>query len=125
MLVRSDYGKFLLVRHTYIPGWHFPGGGAEKGETAKMALRNELLQETGLRLVNKPSLHGVFHNKSVSKRDHVLAYLYDVQGTIENAPKSREISKIGYFDCENLPRDIDFGTVRRIREIICEDAQLE
>ena len=67
-IVRSDDGKFLLVRHTYTPGWHFPGGGVEKGESAERALSNELRQETGLRLIGKPRLHGVFHNCSVSKR---------------------------------------------------------
>ena len=124
-IVRSDDGKFLLVRHTYTPGWHFPGGGVEKGETTEQALINELRQETGLQLAHKPVLHGVFFNNGVSKRDHVLAYLCDAQGAFDAKPKSMEIAQIGYFDFENLPPDTDPGTVRRIREIVCGDAQTE
>ena len=124
-IVRSDDGKFLLVRHTYTPGWHFPGGGVEKGETIKQALSNELLQETGLRLADKPVFHGVFLNNGVSKRDHILAYLCVAKGSDDAKPASIEIAEIGYFDFENLPPDSDPGTVRRIREIVCGDAQTE
>ena len=47
-VVRSPNGEFLLVRHTYTPGWHFPGGGSELGQAAEAALADELTQETGL-----------------------------------------------------------------------------
>ena len=124
-IVRSDDGKFLLVRHTYTPGWHFPGGGVEKGQTTEEALSNELRQETGLQLVGKPVMHGVFHNNRVSKRDHVLAYLCDVQGSLDSMPKSMEIAETGYFAFEDLPPDTDPGTVRRMQEIICGAAITE
>lgn len=117
-IVRSDDGKFLLVRHTYTPGWHFPGGGVEKGQTVEQALSSELQQETGLRLIGKPVMHGAFHNSCVSKRDHVLAYLCDVQGSLETKPTSMEIAETGYFAFEALPPDTDPGTVRRMREIV-------
>ena len=119
-IVRSEDGKFLLVRHTYTPGWHFPGGGVEKGETAVVALENELLQETGLRLEGTPALHGVFHNNGVSQRDHVLVYVCNVNGSVASKPTSVEIAEIGYFDLDDLPEGTDPGTIRRMREVIDE-----
>ena len=124
-IVRSDDGKFLLIRHTYTPGWHFPGGGVEKGETTEQALINELRQETDLQLADKPVLHGVFYNNGVSKRDHVLVYICDSTRGVDAKLASIEIAEIGYFDFANLPPDTDPGTVRRIREIVCGDAKTE
>lgn len=103
----------------------FSWGRSRKGETIEQALINELRQETGLQLAHKPVLHGVFFNNGVSKRDHVLAYLCDAKGAVDAKPTSIEIGEIGYFDFENLPPDTDPGTVRRIREIVCGDAQTE
>lgn len=117
-IVRSDDGKFLLVRHTYTPGWHFPGGGVEKGQTTEQTLSKELREETGLQLVGKPVMHGVFHNCGVSKRDHVLVYLCDVRGRLDANPTSMEIAETGYFAFEDLPPDTDPGTVRRMGEIV-------
>jgi 8-oxo-dGTP pyrophosphatase MutT (NUDIX family) len=117
-IVQSDDGKFLLVSHTYTPGWHFPGGGVEKGQTAKDALRNELQQETGLRLHGAPELLGVFHNSSVSRRDHVLAYRCQVHGDLPEKPPSAEIADFGFFDFTDLPEGTDPGTKRRMRELL-------
>lgn len=116
-VVRSDEGKFLLVRHTYTQGWHFPGGGVEKGETAERALDHELRQETGLKLAGKPALHGVLFNRGVSKRDHVLVYLCDVEGDLPEKSSSMEILEVGFFSLDELPEGTDPGTERRMREI--------
>ena len=94
-IVLSDDGKFLLVRHTYTPGWHFPGGGVEKGQMAEQALRDELRQETGLQIAGKPIMHGLFYNNNVSRRDHVLAYHCVVSEGSKAKPMSIEIAEIG------------------------------
>ena len=124
-MVRSNDGKFLLVRHTYTPGWHFPGGGVEKGQTAEQALRTELLQETNLQITKAPTIHGFFYNNNVSKRDHILAYCCEVQSDLEAKPTSLEIAEVGYFSFEDLPPDTDPGTIRRIRETVFGDEKTE
>lgn len=116
-VVRSNEGKFLLVRHTYTSGWHFPGGGVERGEAVEGALRKELLQETQLELVGKPLLHGVFFNEAVSKRDHVFTFICDVVGELPDRPGSLEIAELRYFGLDELPDGVDPGTERRMREI--------
>jgi 8-oxo-dGTP pyrophosphatase MutT (NUDIX family) len=117
-VVFSDEGNVLLVRHRYTAGWHFPGGGVEKGETAEQALAAELGQETGLVLYHAPRLHGAFFNRAVSDRDHVLVYQCDVTGSLPASPPSAEIAELGYFDPQALPDDIDPGTRRRLDEIL-------
>jgi ADP-ribose pyrophosphatase YjhB (NUDIX family) len=120
-IVRAEGNRFLLVRHTYTAGWHFPGGGVERGETAEWALRRELRDETGLELVGSPVLHGVFLNRSVNDRDHVLAYCCEAEGVLPEKSVSIEIAEVGYFDLDNLPDPTDPGTVRRMREIVYGD----
>lgn len=106
-VVFSSDGKVLLVRHTYTPGWHFPGGGVEVGESAETALANELWQETGLNLLGQPKLLSVEFNSDVSDRDHILVFLCQTAGEILASPASLEIAELANFHLEDLPTNTD------------------
>src|SRR5690606_41681175 len=75
MLVDGD--KVLLIKHTYVPGWQFPGGGVDPGETFEEAGVRETAEETGYRDVGPVELFGLYHNFSpVAKRDHVAVFVW-------------------------------------------------
>jgi ADP-ribose pyrophosphatase YjhB (NUDIX family) len=57
--------RVFLVKHSYVAGWHLPGGGVETGETFHDALRRELVEEGRIELVGEPVLHGLFFNSHV------------------------------------------------------------
>src|SRR6185312_14115424 len=116
--VLIDGDKVLLVKHTYTPGWQFPGGGVEPGETAETAAAREALEETGYAVDGRPELHGLFLNRIAGgRRDHVAVYIWrEFRSQLEFAP-NLEIAECGWFDVDALPADVGKGTARRVREI--------
>lgn len=114
--------RVLLVRHTYTPGWHMPGGGVEVGETLEAALAKELREEAGVTLNAPARLHGVFLNEQLGQRDHVAVFVArDFQWTAPKLP-SREIAECGFFPLDRLPAGTSDGTRRRLAEIADEIA---
>jgi len=61
-VVIDGQGRIFLVKHSYISGWHLPGGGVEPGETLLAALARELSEEGNIVLTEAPHLRGVFFN---------------------------------------------------------------
>ena len=117
-LVTDGQGRVFLVKHSYVVGWHLPGGGVEPGETVQEALARELAEEGNIRLTAAPRLHGVFFNKRVSRRDHVA--LFVVRDFVQDAaPRpNREIIAHGFFAPDALPPDTSRGTRARIAEVL-------
>jgi 8-oxo-dGTP pyrophosphatase MutT (NUDIX family) len=123
-LVRDSGGGVLLVKHTYTPGWHFPGGGVEKGETALLSLARELEEEAGVRPVTQPTLLGVFANARNFPNDHVL--LFEINSWMETPATARgEIVERRFFTLDALPEGVTAGTQRRLDEIAGRMARSE
>jgi len=117
-LVLVQEGRVLLIRHTYMPGWHFPGGGVEPGETAAEAARREGLEETGFAAEGPLRLHGLFLNASpATNRDHVAVYVAADVRQVRDFRRDAEIAEIGWFAPDELPGGVDPGTARRLAEI--------
>ncbi len=86
-LLIDGTGRVFLVKHSYIAGWHLPGGGVEPGETLMTALTRELREEGNIELGEQPALFGIYFNRRISRRDHVA--LYVVRSFHQSAPSSR------------------------------------
>lgn len=110
--------RVFLVKHSYVAGWHLPGGGVEVGETIGEALRRELEEEGRIELTGEPALHGVFFNSHVSRRDHVAVYLIRHFRQDRLPEPNREIVACGFFDAAALPKETTGGTRRRIAEVL-------
>jgi ADP-ribose pyrophosphatase YjhB (NUDIX family) len=111
-------GKVFLVKHSYVAGWHLPGGGVEVGETSIEGLRRELSEEGRIELVGEPKLLGIFLNSYASPRDHVAVYLVR-EFTQDRLPEpNREIIACGFFAPFELPPETTQGTRLRIAEAL-------
>jgi 8-oxo-dGTP pyrophosphatase MutT (NUDIX family) len=111
-------GRVFLVKHSYLPGWHLPGGGVETGETILAALERELREEGNIELTEPPVFHAVYFNRRISRRDHVALYI--VRSFRQTTPPrpNREIVAHGFFAADALPADTSRATRERIAEVL-------
>ena len=110
--------RVFLVKHSYVSGWHLPGGGVEVGETFGDALRRELMEEGRIEVLGEPALHGLFLNSHVSRRDHVAVYLIRNFSQDRLPEANREIIACGFFEANALPAETTQGTRLRIAEVL-------
>jgi 8-oxo-dGTP pyrophosphatase MutT (NUDIX family) len=117
-VVLDSDNRVFLVKHSYVSGWHLPGGGVEVGETFCGALKRELMEEGRIELSAEPVLHGVFFNSYASRRDHVAVYVVRDFRQDRLPEPNREIIDCGFFEAGALPQDTTEGTRLRIAEVL-------
>jgi ADP-ribose pyrophosphatase YjhB (NUDIX family) len=118
MVINEAEGSIFLVRHTYVPGWHLPGGGVERGQTLRNALAMELREEGNIELTSEPELFSVYFNNRSSVRDHVALFVCRSWRQLHARMPDREIAEAGFFSLNALPAGTTVSTKRRIVEVM-------
>ena len=116
----NDKNELCLIKHTYISGWHLPGGGVERGETARSAAIKEAYEEAGL--IVEPidmELISIHENFEYFKGDHILLYRakYWTETQSNKSHNALEIAEAKFFPLDKLPPETTGGTHRRILEL--------
>ena len=117
-LVIDEDGRIFLVKHSYVSGWHLPGGGVEAGETLTQAVARELREEGNIEVTAPPQLHGIFFNNRASRRDHVALFVVRAFRQSAAPAPDREIIAHGFFALDALPNDTTASTRARIIEVL-------
>lgn len=117
-IAQNEMGAVMLVRHTYTPGWHLPGGGVERGETAEEAMHKEFAEEAGIAPNAALQLFGIYLNP-LFRGDHVVLFRCPSWQACQSASKG-EILERGFFALDALPPGTTRATQARLREVFHE-----
>jgi ADP-ribose pyrophosphatase YjhB (NUDIX family) len=124
-MVFDAQGRVFLIKHSYMSGWHLPGGGVEPGESLGAALARELREEGNIELIGPPELYAIYWNRRIARRDHVA--LYVVRSFRQSAPPqpNREIVAHGFFAPHAFPEGTTPATRARVAEVLDGQAAAE
>ncbi|MBU1175028.1 MAG: NUDIX domain-containing protein [Alphaproteobacteria bacterium] len=115
-----DGDRVLLIKHSYIPGWHFPGGGVDFGETIEEGMRREVMEETGHRVTGQVQIFQTYLNSLPPQRDHVVFFVCYGFEQVETFRPNHEIVACEWFDRHALPAETSKATRARIEEMFGE-----
>jgi ADP-ribose pyrophosphatase YjhB (NUDIX family) len=115
-IVERANGKVVLVRHRYMPGLSFPGGGVNPGEAPADAILRELKEEIGLQRFEALELFGLYTRKVGWTTNHIA--LYRLTNAVIDFTPNVEISEFAEVDPRDPPPDTSPATRRRFAEFI-------
>ncbi len=109
--------RVLLIRHSYVEGWHLPGGGVGRGETLADAAMRELREEAGL-VADRPAQPlGIYARFRNGASDHVAVFVMTGwRGAVK--PDGVEILEARFFPLDRLPAGLSPATGRRLEEFL-------
>ena len=112
-VIVDDRDHVLLVKHAYGErNWELPGGGGDTGESAEETARREAREEVGIEL-DDVRLTGVYWESSADFHHFVFRAR---TAEMPRVADKNEITEVGWFSREALPRPISDFTIRRIKD---------
>lgn len=116
-VIATDHdGRLLLVRHTYVRGWHLPGGAVDAGESALEAAVRELQEEANVVPAGPMELFGLYFNPRLARRDHVACFRASEILVGPTPQPNLEIAEVRFFALSEVPDELSPGTARRLTE---------
>lgn len=112
----NEAGQVMLIKHTYLRGWHLPGGGVERGETAPFAIAREMAEEAGLEAIDTPAIFALYSNHSNFAGDHIGLFKFGAWKPCATR-SGNEIAERGFFDPLKPPEGTTPATLRRLAEV--------
>ena len=114
-IMQDKDGRVLLVKHTYQPGWLFPGGGVGRGEPPEHALLRELKEEVGY--AGNAAEFVRLYTRRAGWATNVVA-LYRLRDVVIDFKPNLEISEARFFARDALPDGTPATVRRRIAELL-------
>lgn len=114
-IVEDGQGRVLLVRHSYIGGWHFPGGGVDRGEPPEKAVMREMEEEVGLMESTPPEFIALYSQKVLWVTN--VVGLYRLRNARIDFKPNLEIREAQFFDPAALPTGATEATRQRLAEM--------
>lgn len=116
ILLFNQKREVMLVKHTYVDGWHFPGGGVNHCEPLHVGATRELEEETGIIALEKPRLFNIYVHEIYGVTDYPTLFIIDMFKENPQAKLSPEILEAKWFSLDDLPKDITPSTKRCLDE---------
>lgn len=109
-VVQDEYQRVLVVKHNYCARrWSLPGGGLDHDETVVDGVRREVLEESGVVILD-PRLVGVFTR--LGSNDLVFLFEADAENGVINISCPDEIEDGGFLDPRSI-NDLDMYLTQR------------
>lgn len=108
-IIRNQKGEVLLIRRKDTGRWGMPAGSLELGDSVTDAVKREVLEETGLRVISCRPIaiysdpkYSVTYPNGDQVQIFAMVFIVD-EWDGELVRETDETSDIGFFPLDNLP----------------------